>query len=1734
VTSRNVQTLLGTPVGIGTGQPDDGLPGSGRSGPRGIESVIEYNGLYLNVRDWVDTYLVTQIGGLDDADIRDSREVNPGFHGETAFMSFYGGRTITLTGKIYCKTLFKLRDMQQALRQAFAQLDEERPLIFRTPDPNLDMMLYCKKSQQIQMLDEQRTANHFERAFQITLRAGNPRFLSVLQSRDNIAFTNIREFFPSSVQTVENFADAGVLTTYNEKGAGFAVSGGFLSTANKSGWRNIITEPDFDVQPTRVSAVNGTMSIAPLGGVGDDEQFGIVTSTGGNYCSLKWTVPSMQTGQAYSALCHFRSSRFSRFAQIMVEWLDSNNVVIGSQLSEEEISDTSEWKQIRLTGAVAPAGTVRSNWHMRFNSPAIGEEHHVDRMMVVPGSTFPPDGYFDGDSPLAKWVLPQGTTNLVPNPSNELVNTFGSNGAATATPINLITNPSFEGDTVGATPSGYSVYPSQSIANLVRNPSFEDLALGATPTATQLSFSSSSSSPVQFGVNYVKNPAAGVDATWWEVVAASATLERHVSGDVIDTDTVTGIPFGSTFFCLRNITAGAATYCGAETNSTDRIPVTPGVNYVASAYVRHKGGLRQSRIEIVWLDAAGAQISLTSPAFIVPGTPNVWTRLAAAAVAPANAVTARVRVYPISGGGTWTGDDAYFTNVLFIAGTTDVTVPYYDGTMTGFQWSGTPHASTSLVSAASAIVTNEWVRPVGTKSIRYRTTRNDGAAVVARTPIGLDGFPVVGGKTYAARASLRLRAIVGNTPIANSISIRFYWYTAAGAAASTSVSGALDVRTPGALPWSADLEASAAAPADAAFASIALHFDRAVGTELQYYVDADVDNFFCVDMTGLPATPIPPYFDGDYPGFQYSGTPYASSSTPIPASLVVDNNWARPAGYGTNSARYRATRNDNGTANLAAVSPQVAVTAGKTYGCRLSTRIRANAGALKIPKDVHLRAFFYTAAQAVIGGSVALTGSPVTPVVANGSYNLSGTVVAPANAAFMTVFVQFSNATDPQWGVDADVDHVMIVDMLTYTAIPAYFDGSLGGWKWSGTANASTSLPNAVRTRTQDWAEAGTWSCRYQATQDNGGSGHTIRLDSNGSPNSGRIAVNPLRYYAFRCRVRMRSTSGPMDGVSMQIVSLKSDNSTATATRGTIYGPEVVNPAPNAEYDVLCIYKPPSDAAFVAIRPSLNFPANLVSTADFDFDAVAMFDLGENFGGPVETLTNPADVPPYIDGDQSGSVWDGAAHASTSSLILAEDQSDSLLPSHSVLTTPASYTYPISIAKIIAPATVPTKVVGEIRHVVGVVNEDNQLYAAIQTAASGNAAQMAIYVIKNGKKLVVAGPVNVTIAANNTCFFRAWLKTGVVFAEFDNTGKDPTTAPDWNPTALSYALDYEEKVTFGDLLSVQLVVLDEGLAYKIDEWRYGTIDDMREWRPLLGAGTTWVKNDRLYPLNRSPKLLVRDDLPYKVGNGTLTMKIRYDDPIATGDTMDVGIAGKILDDKNFMTASISRAAPAAASTTTLTLERRDTVGTLAAATTPVTATDFPEDTDRWLRLVMNNDAFTAEFWLTDPALGGAARAVAGPFTLTGADKTKFGVGVKGDVGIAWDAPRPLTQWVDNVTIASASFDDTAFFAYNEGNFPAQPKIELIGPLTNPIISNGANGEVLGLVAGTTIPNGEVWVIDIAARRMYRQSDNANRFQYLDVNSDWLELEPGENRIDVTASGLAVASQVNVIYNHTVM
>jgi hypothetical protein len=164
----------------GAGSSEEIMIGTGTSQPGGVEAFFEYNGLVLNDRSVLDTFLILSIDGLADADVRDQRQVNPNYHGETAFNAWYGGRTLALTGRIRAHEIKKLRDMQESLKMVFGGL-QELPLRIISNFTNHDVEISCRKSAPLTMVETQQN-RMFTRDFLVTLRASDPRFRSVNQS----------------------------------------------------------------------------------------------------------------------------------------------------------------------------------------------------------------------------------------------------------------------------------------------------------------------------------------------------------------------------------------------------------------------------------------------------------------------------------------------------------------------------------------------------------------------------------------------------------------------------------------------------------------------------------------------------------------------------------------------------------------------------------------------------------------------------------------------------------------------------------------------------------------------------------------------------------------------------------------------------------------------------------------------------------------------------------------------------------------------------------------------------------------------------------------------------------------------------------------------------------------------------------------------------------------------------------------------------------------------------------------------------------------------------------------------------------------------------------------------------------------------------------------------------------------------------------------------------------------
>lgn len=142
---------------------------------RGLEAKFTFNDLVLNDLSQPDRYRFSKIDGLYDADVRDQRDTNPSRHGETAYESFYAGRTLALHGTIHAGNLAKMRNMTYDLQDAFSSLDESQMTISFTNETNT--YINCGKNTTLDLAEIQESKK-MQRNFLLALRASDPRFYS--------------------------------------------------------------------------------------------------------------------------------------------------------------------------------------------------------------------------------------------------------------------------------------------------------------------------------------------------------------------------------------------------------------------------------------------------------------------------------------------------------------------------------------------------------------------------------------------------------------------------------------------------------------------------------------------------------------------------------------------------------------------------------------------------------------------------------------------------------------------------------------------------------------------------------------------------------------------------------------------------------------------------------------------------------------------------------------------------------------------------------------------------------------------------------------------------------------------------------------------------------------------------------------------------------------------------------------------------------------------------------------------------------------------------------------------------------------------------------------------------------------------------------------------------------------------------------------------------------------------
>lgn len=210
-------------------------------------------------------------------------------------------------------------------------------------------------------------------------------------------------------------------------------------------------------------------------------------------------------------------------------------------------------------------------------------------------------------------------------------------------------------------------------------------------------------------------------------------------------------PAAAGVIMLQQMTLSGTTTQGSKT-------VNPGETYNASIYV--KSSVAQTAfVLIAWLDAAGAGTGSSSGTDVVLPL-NTWVRLSVSGTAPANTVAMRIDIRAGNSSRiAWAINDTLdISSAQITAGTT--LYPYQDGSMYGYQWSGTANASTSVptntVSTKNLVVSTSHFTSSTGNAIpggRFGTSHSqttvttgapDGGAFQRYTATGTASTPAVG------------------------------------------------------------------------------------------------------------------------------------------------------------------------------------------------------------------------------------------------------------------------------------------------------------------------------------------------------------------------------------------------------------------------------------------------------------------------------------------------------------------------------------------------------------------------------------------------------------------------------------------------------------------------------------------------------------------------------------------------------------------------------------------------------------------------------------------------------------------------------------------------------------------------------------------------------------------------------------------------------------------------------
>lgn len=233
-----------------------------------------------------------------------------------------------------------------------------------------------------------------------------------------------------------------------------------------------------------------------------------------------------------------------------------------------------------------------------------------------------------------------------------------------------------------------------------------------------------------------------------------------------------------------------------------------------------------------------------------------------------------------------------------------------------------------------------------------------------------------------------------------------------------------------------------------------------------------------------------------------------------------------------------------------------------------------------------------------------------------------------------------------------------------------------------------------------------------------------------------------------------------------------------------------------------------------------------------------------------------------------------------------------------------------------------------------------------------------------------------------------------LFLEFRPDGATRSTFYELRGTA-SWDPDYKWAQFAGAMsLNVEIAFPVAPLGYlpRMDIADDFAVDSLSDYTFDAGGGTMVVANGQLAPTSTSEKRFWYSARGFRYRDAQVTLKITTG--AVANPAAGVGLALRRLDSNNNLLMSMI------ASTSAIVIYKFD--GGVYTSLASVAVPALAANTSYWLRARAEGNLLIAE-WFTAVPTPTSTPAATVSYTLAGADATKFGAGVAGDVGIRTDA-----------------------------------------------------------------------------------------------------------------------------------